>query len=565
MLTAVLLLAAAIAADEPTEFPLRRQLPEGTSITTPRDAVCLALADAQSLAPHEPPLVKYVWAPDWYEPGNAFAQVALVANSTFGSRSGNVIQPTSVAGGKLLRLDLAKFATSPEHLAEILQQYELLRGDDNFFNVEVALTPDRAIEVRSQANVRGQAPSPAPSPKTVFAAAAYLFPEGDELFRLTGSSVPIMRLDEWVAFSFSSIDGGKYYELAGVEKTLAATIEKFAGKEAANKVLKQSELMRRAAEEAKQRKEPIAQTLSRIDPELAKTKAYISHSGVTGRQRIVMFIYGTATSPAVGPQLVAVTFDIKQANLDPAADPLRGPTAFERYDGGEAILVLPNGHLLYLVFNAKDEIIPSVPDNVAVDKQALKVRGNVSTARVFSGVSCANCHEATPSNYGWQNVTNDLDDLLADDKSQADQLRALQIAAAQFPRSKTPVESRITFDGVLSSARHGYQFRAQLGTNQKTTRQTVAGIADSYWGYWYDVITPQVAARDLGQVLSPSAAQLFLLRAIDPAPDGSEDGPLARLKLGRSIDPVQWRTGYQSFAERTHFKPLEVPLEKLAQ
>lgn len=566
---------ALAAADEP-EYQLRRSIPEATSVTSPREAVQLALADAEKLSEHDQRLARYVWIPDWIEASSGFAQVALVANSTL-SRTSNIIQPATVAAGKLARIDLARFATSDEQLIEIVNLYEQLRATDNYFNVEVVLTPETAVVV-TPANSRATksaATSPPARAKTTFAAAAYLYPEGAKLFAVTHSEVPIMRLDEWVAFTFSTVNGGQYYRLTGIENTLEKTIEKFAGKEAAGKVVRATEIMRRAAAAAAKTKEPIVQAASRLDPELAKTKAYIQFSGVTGRQRLVVFVYGAATNPAIGPQLVAVTLDIGEDNVDPNNDPLRGPTAYDRYDGGEAIFQLPNGLLAYLVFNAKDEIIASVPDNVAHDFAARSVRGNVATARVFAGASCANCHDSQPSKWGWQDVTNDLQGSLGtllDDRGvsrgQADTLRAQQIAASQFGSTNDELRN------VLAPARLTYQSRAQLATNHKTTRQTIAGVADSYWGYWYDAITAQVAARDLGQMLSPNAAQLFLLRAIEPAQsghaaDGSplglvlrEDAVLARLKSGHSAAPAQWRAGYQSFAERANFKPVEVHPEK---
>jgi hypothetical protein len=541
-------------------YRLRRTLAANTPVTTPREAVQLALADVHALAPYEQPLVRYVWAPDWIERDNAFAQVALVANSTI-SRTSNLIQPTAIAQGRLLRLELLKFAAAPDQVREIVNRYELLAQQDNYFNValngQTAVVVDPAPPGARLKPPAAPAAQPPSQPKTTFAAAAYLFPEGAQLFELTQSSVPIMRLDEWVAFTFSSVNGGKYYELAGIEKSLEDTIHKFAGQEAAQKVIKFSETLRRSAAEHKATQEPIAQIASRLDPELAKTKAYIQASGVTGRQRLVVFVYGTATAPASGPQLVAVTFDIGEDNLDPNSDPLRAPTTYERYDGGEAIFALPNGLLAYLVFNAQDKTIASVPDNVAHDFAAREVRSNVATVRVFSGLSCAHCHDRRASNWGWQSVVNDLyrDDRLTqlvDDRAQQDQVRALQVASSQFGASNEDLRN------VLAPARQSYQYRAQLATGQKTTRQTVAGLADSYWGYWYDSVTPQLAARDLGQMLEPAAAQLFLLRAIEPHEHAAglvlrEDAVLARLKDGQSVTPVQWRSGFQSFAERANF------------
>ena len=283
----------------------------------------------------------------------------------------------------------------------------------------------------------------------------------------------------------------------------------------------------------------------------------------TGRQRIAAFFFGAGTAPTSGVQLVAVTFDIAEDNIDPNSDPLRNAAVFETYNGGEAIFALPNGMLAYVVFDQDDKIIASVPDSVAHDFRARLVRSNASTVRVFSGVSCANCHDWQAGNWGWQPVVNDLHDTarglakILDDRGRRSSIEALQTLTAQYSASTLDLKA------MLNQARVPYQYRASLATNHETTRETVAGLADSYWGYWYDQVTAQIAARDLGQSLSAENAQLFLLRAIDPEPAPNaesllrEDGVLMRVKDGKHVTPAQWRTIFPNVAERTLFKPLE--------
>lgn len=555
---------AAIAQSDPffEPYDLRADLKEG-AIAAPREATTLAWLDAKFLG-DAVQFSRYVWVMDWIPVESAFGQVALVANSTF-SRTTNIIQPVVIneeslraSGaiseddkktypGTVLRIDLLKFAADPSQLAEIVGLYELLAEFDSFFNVSVPAVPPL---------------------KRKFAAAAYLNPEGAELFQLTHSDVPIMRLDEWVAFTFSSVNGGLYYKLSGVKDTLVNTVKEFAGSDAAAKVTRLTEAMRQAQATNRQTGESLAAIAPRLNPELAKTKALIKHSGVTGRQRQVVLTYGSGTAPATGPQLVAVTLDISEDNTDPNSDPQRNALKFETYNGGEAILAMPNGMLLYLVFDAQDKIIASVPDNVAHDFRARDVRSNVATARVFAGVSCANCHDAADKNWGWQPIVNDLHSSARriaktiDDAGARNQIEAIQTLASQYGAS-TP-----ELTNVLNQSRLSYQFRASLATNHKTTRETVAGLADSYWGYWYDQVTSQVAARDLGQSLAQEPAQLFLINKIEPKPVADvstvvqEDVVLADLKDGLSITPAQWRFIYQSTAERLLYKPAQEGIAK---
>ena len=101
---------------------VRRSIPLNQPVTTPRDAVHLAKLDAEALDATELDSAKfsrYVWIPDWIEPASGFAQVSFVANSTF-SRTSNIIQPTVIADGKLLRLDLVKYASRDEQIGEIV-------------------------------------------------------------------------------------------------------------------------------------------------------------------------------------------------------------------------------------------------------------------------------------------------------------------------------------------------------------------------------------------------------------------------------------------------------------
>jgi hypothetical protein len=615
----LLLLLAAWAAP-PLDASVRVEIPPGKTVTTARDIIIAARDDANALAAIDvkgPAYSRYVWVPDWVSPASGFAQVSHVANSTF-TRTSNIIQPTALADGRLIRLDLVKYAARDEQIGDIVNLYEKLANFDSWFNVRVKLAGPVAVVVDNVPTVGGDitlrlrdgswaagkyvgrsadkvdveysgkpfslppdqvrfkdrafielntAAAP-PTATEVFAAAAYLNPAGAELFKVTGSDVPIMRLDEWVAFTFSTVNGGLYYQLTGIKENLEDTIREFAGNDAAQKVVRISAVMRHAEEEARKSGEKLVAAAGRLDPELAKSKTLIEASNVTGRQRVIAFFFGAGTAPTSGVQLVAVTFDIAEDNTDPNNDPYRNAVAFEQYDGGEAIFAMPNGMLAYVVFNKQDKVIASVPDNVATDHRFRDVRSNVSTARVFAGVSCANCHDnqdqdAKAPNWGWQPVVNDLKDTVSgltkilDDRGRRSSIEALQILASQY--SADTLDLKV----MLDQARIPYQFRANQATNLKTTREVVAGLADSYWGYWYDRVTPRSAVLDLGQSLSESDAQLFLLRAIDPEATTDlptflrEDGVLQRVKDGRHVTPAQWRAIYQNVAERTFFKKTE--------
>lgn len=585
-----------VAIAQPEPAALRVTLTTGTTCATTRDAVASTLADAE--AHHAPEYLRYVWIPDWTNARNGYAQASLVANSTF-SRTANIVRPTALAGGRLVRFDLTAFASSSASLAQIVDAYERLASHETYFGYtdrrhSVPIAP-RALALGDPCEVRvgdtwqpgrfagargsGQVAVdrggvtyvlPAASVRSAIPAdaalrsagqrlpASHLGDAGQRLFELTRSGVPIIRLDEFVAFAFSTINGGEYNALTGIEADLQGTVAKFAGADAAEKLLRQSASLRKA--EAIHRKEGAGRSIYEIagelDPELAKTKALITHSGVTGRQRLAVMLAGSAIAPVEGLQLVSVTFDVAEDNLDPEADPNRNLGSYERYNGGEAILARSNGMLVYLVFDAQDKIINSVPDSVAHDFRARQVRANVATTRVFSGLSCANCHDWNETQLGWQPLTNDMAASLKSitrflgDKGSKDRLAEVARIAANYKADE------IQLTEMLDGARRQYQRAVQTACGMGS-REVVQGLADSYWGYWYDAVTPEVAARELGQVLVPDAAHEYLLQ-IEPAEDDEtriadlvrEDIVFARLKENKSITPVQWRTIYQSIAER---------------
>lgn len=605
------------APPKPPEFKVRRELKVGSTVATACDAVHLALQDAiEREKDGVASLTRYVFIPPWIEPVSGFQQVALIVNSVL-SRTPNKPQPRLLQdeelGTAVVAIDFAQYVAKEEQLGELLALYERLAATDSWFTAKVIVAGDAVLKVIDEFTA-GQAveikltdgrwvaatfkqkqgskllcewdgrvvpcvpglvrplKAAAVTAKFTFTAEPYLGAEGLKLFELTQSSVPIMRLDEWVHFTFSTINGGLYYELAGVEKNLGDTVAKFAGFDAAKKVLRRTEVFRLAQEVQRKEagKRSILAIAAELDPDLSKSKAVMNESVVTGRQRSFLFVTGTVMPPADGLQLVAVTFDISEDNFATAADPQRNLTNYETYNGGEAIVMMANGLLLYLVFNAKDEIIATVPDNVAHDFQARKVRPNVATARVFSGTSCANCHDAQERNWGYQPVTNDIADSLASivkilgDRGVAskDKLQELQRIASAF------AADNLQLSLMIDGARLVYQRAVGLATGAKSSREVIAGIGDSHWGLLYDAVGPEHAVIDIaGQVLTRKDAQAWLLNNVDANPDPflpdlfREDIVLDRLKRGLTIVPGQWRPIAPKTIERYQIKQSKVPVE----
>lgn len=604
--------------------PIRRVLTEGKQYALNKDGLCLALQDAHRIAKEggDPGLTFWVVAPPWSDPKSAFEQVSQVNNSTI-TRTSNRIRPRLLldekTGACVIATDLERLATTPKQVAELKALHEKLAPFDSYFNQEVIIThdavipidtsyqPGQEVEIKLKDGTWGKAsfkgkegsllivlfkgvPTKCslgnvrpiqvevvvkPAVRT-FTAEAYLNPEGAELFNLTHSNVPIMRLEEYITFGMSSVDGGQYYERLGAEKDLADTVAKFAGFEAARKVQRVADSLKLAQEIQKKEggKRSILEIAIEFDQELAKSKAVIRKSNVTKRQRLCLFVTGSNLAPTEGQQVVAVTFDISQDNTSPASDPNRNLEIFETYNGGEAIFPMPNGMLAYLVFDAKDKLIASVPDNVAYNSEAAKIRADAGTARVDT-MACCICHDSVPKNWGWQPVRNDVHEslrglthLLSDAKigtPRHDNLLKMQRLTSAY-RADT-----LQITEMLNGARLSYQRAVGEATGATESAHVVRGLADTYWGYWSDDVRPQDAVLELtGKWMSKEDAVSFLIRNLEPNLDRDiayllrEDINIDALKRGDSLVASQWRSLYPNSAERLLFaKPEhEAPEEK---
>jgi hypothetical protein len=353
-----------------------------------------------------------------------------------------------------------------------------------------------------------------------------------------------MRLDEFVVFSFDSVNGGQYYPLTGLDGNFKDILATFAGTGAAAKVDK---ILRQAIK------------TGRIDPDMSQAVSLTTVSNVTGRQRMTIVFNGDNINPTIGVQYIWVTLDIGEDNDNPDADPFRNPLEFTDFDGGEAIFAMPNGLLAYVVFDKDLKVLNSVPDGIAHNKEAVKVRGRAATARVSSGLICARCHDASPDNYGFQPIAhdgietaNDLGSAIGDTSRPRDPRRANQEAASKLGADLTP---------VLDAARLTYQKQAHKATGYRTTRPVVFAMGEDYWGYWYDVVTPEIAVRDLGFNLNRKDAITVLLAIApslenDPNTSGvldqtlKEDKVLGRIKDGKLVAGMQWRTLFPLIAAR---------------
>lgn len=501
----------------------------------------VAASAAASAGAEEPRFI--VAAPDSKD---LLTQVSVVTNTVL-NRTSNLYTPT-LLNDTTARIDLSHLVDNEDQLRDLLQLYDRLQSRDSYFT-----NGQQVTESFTEANINGQWVKVVPNSDGTVTHNGQRWRGLTTRQSQTKSLGDTMRLDEWVAFSSSTVNGGLYYQLRGVERNLGNTIAKFAGADAAKKLLRQAEVLRNVGSVPAGTVFDVA--AKNLNDELSKSKAIMTFSNVTGRQRLLVFVNGTAMPPTRGVQLVAVTYDLAEDNVDPFADPTRNLLRYEKYNGGEAILHLPNGYLLYLVFDAQDNIIASVPDNVAHDFEARKVLSNVSTVRVFGWISCANCHDSTARNWGWQPVDNDVARMLRSNYI-LDSAKPQELASA-YQATRDDLTYMLDTQGRLP-----YQRAVTKSTGLKSSDLAIKPVALSYWSYWYRPITPQLALRDLGISVTPEQAKTILIRVFKPKKidDLLEDDILiARLRDGESLTPTQWRPLIPMMRERLKHAALSDP------
>lgn len=536
MFLGVLLLTGWLSAAE-----YRRDPAPGEKIATAAEIIAECQADLIFNGSDDHP--RWVSIPETFTPDAAAAGTSFVVNSTI-SRTSNVVR-CELVGEYLVRIDLGKFAVRDEDLREILSLWELLADKDTFFRAPrqtlVKLSdgtwkPCRIVShAKDRCEIEFGGKRLAVRSGDVKHGNAFFADGLEDLQAATGSQVPVIRYDEFVSATFSSINGGLYAQWSGVTGDLRSVIERFAGKDAAEKIDANNKSIR----------------AGRVDPASSQSRAIVTHSAVTGRQRMAQVFFGAAGNPAIGPQIIAVTYDVAEDNVNVDSDPFRNQRFFEKYDGGEFILSSANGMLLYGVFDANDKIIESVPDKVAHDHAA---PSNAATRRVFSGLSCANCHDRAEKNLGWQPVTNDANRVLrlfnvVDDKAAKSSLQAIQEAASQYGARD--------LESVLNLSRLPYQRQVHTATGVRTSKEVIGGLVAAYWSHLYDDVNARAAVLDLGHSMTEDDAQAFLLK-IPPAVSDDhvrEDIVLALLKDGASVVGTQWRSVRRLVAERAEVQP----------
>ena len=519
--------AKAAAVSEKESVPA---VPGAEFTFSPLDAVYQAVADVQSKdIPEEcRQFVRYVWIQN-----ESPAKSRLVKFATQSAiNRGSFLAPLPVvAGGHLvrLRLDLLAPRTNKDgklaDLENLIKLWERLgEADSNFYVVSESLktVPEYTHTDGKRYNAKRV---------RVAMFSTHINPQvGAILQGLTRSAVPVVRYEHFVLTALSTLNGGLYYDFAGIR---GQTFDDFA--KAHGVSVKQFRDLR------------------------ADRKAGLFCSDVTDKTRCVNEVngpFGTFTW----------TEDIADETEDGVKNAIR--TLLDaKFDASEAIAINARGLCDFALFDGKGALQDSVPDNIAVDF-TLPTPG---TTRLQPAASCVVCHAQSD---GFRTLRNDVLAYISG--------RAVEGA---FPQAFRPQVATITADERdrllsgyqddlkrLNTARLEYSGKVFLATDGGTVQDVGAELKSVRNLYGVGRVSPEQACLELGflinekdpapaaavkgkRIVKPDSPRMRIAKQVlqryIPAEEGVEEDPfLMHLKNGGSVTRKDWKIVFPLAASR---------------
>ena len=469
---------------------------EPTRLPTSSDHVGWALSDLVQVSELDRPFMRYLAIPPW---GNERWVSAIGFGVNTSASHARTIQPSSViANGWMVKYDLRKLAPDPPRLAKLIETWDGLATQDPYFHVP-----------SSNTNLKAAVIAPHLSQEQAAALAG-----------LTLSTGAVYRADWFIVKSLSTLDGGKYYEFRQVVRDPEKGT-------ALDNWLSQRGL--------------FVGTTQAVGGE---RRAAMFRSGVTGKPRRVD-VFPTLTG-GVG----AITRDISDGEVGADAHPIRSLLEI-RFNGAETIVAQPNGLQDFLLSDAAGNIVNEAPPDLVRD-HTVKAP---FTARLQPAISCIRCH-GTEQAEGWQPITNDVAKLLGSKLNVftdvSKDLSPEQVADKLAGFYALDLDAA---DGLIGRGRRDYStavFRVAQGIAFEQKSIVVAlsqQIAEIYERYQWDIVTPEIAARELGVVVPKDYKGSPLDLALG-APNVAEaiDPIVGFLRIGVPVNRTDWETIYGDVA-----------------
>jgi len=457
-----------------------------------------------------PTHIRVVWCPDYASHNASYPTtqemadvVAYVANSAMGH--GPLVYRSEGAGDLVFINLLDQAFGDAKTLERLLNTYEKLLPFNSVFQGEVE-------------GVRVVHPAVADS----FA----------RMKALTGSSVPLIRYDDFVVGAFSSINGGLYYEWRGFK----------AGETKRDDWHSFNFSFPTTAEQAG-----------------SLRAAYQRGSLVTGRDnyRVVKLWPSIRGKDGIGIPSFA-TDDMDDENTEnPDYNIFSRPVSYKT-DGHEDIVPLANGLQLYGIFNAAGILVASVPEGIARDSTIESPGGGTN---ILHTRGCVVCHSTVSEGVaedgtviypnGYRSLRDDLTPILESsplvlDLSQADQ---------EAVRRQLESYVRGDLEEAVGAARQSYRVAvAEVTGGRMTVQQLGTAFAKIYDDRVWGVVTPEQAALESGYANST-------LQAVMPAVANNESEltrvhpDIKQLLIGASLPRARFRHVYPEIIDIAWLNP----------
>ena len=466
----------------------------------PHDWTGWALTDLVTLPEAERPFTRYIAIPHWGS--DKWVASINYANNTSISHARVIQLGQPIANGWMVRVNLARLVPDRVRLAKTLATWDALAVRDPYLHIP---------EQNSGAKVAVLAPT--------------IDPEQAKLLAGTTLSVgAVYRADWLMAQLLDTIDGRQYYEFRQVVRK--------------------------------------PEKGSALDNWLSERGVFLSTtSKVGGERRFAMLTSDVAAYkprrgdilPTLSGGICSITYDNFDADRDAKKHPIRNLLEFQ-HDGSEIIAALPNGMLDYLLADGAGNVVDEAPPNLVRDHTIPAPH----TARLRPAISCISCHSLEGED-GWRRVRNDVltaintgrlnvfadfGDLGLTSEEVVDKLAGLYAL---------DVESA---DGILARARRDHNnavAQCSKGIPLDPDKSPVVQIGQLttsiIHGYDYQLVTPTIAARELGYRVPDGYEGNPLDAVLGPIGEADEtreaDPIIGFLRIGVPVNRVDFEGVYQ--------------------
>jgi hypothetical protein len=361
------------------------------------------------------------------------------------------------------------------------------------------------------------------------------------LVGMTASINPIVRCDTLYQNALTTTDGGLYYAFIGADR--ASLAQRKEGLSDFDLFLKRMDL---------------SQTI--LDRQRSDQRVAMTKSGISGKPRRIDF-FNRSSRVSSGLGLIAITQDMLDSDNNAGADPFLNLLEFKT-GGSEVIYKRNNGHLAYLLFDGKGNMVDEAPPNLVMDHHI----PDPYTKRLQPAIGCIRCHAKGESG-GWHPVENHVKLAMSSLLNAYDSAEGIK---QKLDIPETLAKMARLYDGnldvVLRRAREDHSDTMVVTVGDMVNKEGLPwqfkdvgkALEDRFIAYKYTSITPLTACKELGYLLKDEeTATLLLNRLLGRLPRAvefsihREDMRIALLKLNIPINRFQWELVYIDAALRS--------------